>query len=83
MSENKTPSTEKVYIKKQRETLIGVDSKRPQASKGFGSPKGVVTEKSDNFGASWKKLLDYAKPQMPAIIVAISARVITSPSPLS
>ena len=76
MSENKTPSTEKVYIKKQREALIGIDSKRPQARKGMGGPRGVVTEKSDNFGASWKKLLDYAKPQMPAIIVAMTCAVI-------
>ena len=76
MSENKTPSTEKVYIKKTRETLIGVDSKRPQAQKGFAGPKGVVTEKSDNFGAAWKDLLSYAKPQIPAIIIAMTCAVI-------
>ena len=74
MSENHT--SQKQYIKKSRETLIGADSKRPQAQKGFASPKGVVTEKSDNFGASWKKLLSYAKPQMPAIIVAMTCAVI-------
>lgn len=76
MSDNKVPSTEKVYIKKSREALIGVDSKRPQAQKGFGGPKGVVTEKSDNFGAAWKNLLRYAKPQMPAIIIAMTCAVI-------
>ena len=76
MSENKTPSNEKKYIKKSREQFIGADSKRPQAQKGMGGPRGVVTEKSDNFGASWKKLLDYAKPQMPAIIVAMTCAVI-------
>lgn len=74
MSEYNT--SQKQYIKKSREQFIGADSKRPQAQKGFGGPKGVITEKSDNFGASWKKLLNYAKPQMPAIIIAMSCAVI-------
>ena len=74
MSENN--SSQKQYIKKSREQFIGADSKRPQAQKGFGGPKGVITEKSDNFGASWKKLLSYAKPQMPAIVVAMTCAVI-------
>ena len=76
MSENKTPSPEKKYIKKEREALIGVNTKRPQVQKGMGGPKGVITEKSDNFGASWEKLLHYAKPQMPAILVAMICAVI-------
>ena len=74
MSENR--ASQKQYIKKSRETLIGADAKRPQAQKGFGGPKGVITEKSDNFGASWKKLLTYAKPQMPAIVIAMTCAVI-------
>ncbi|MBQ3285458.1 MAG: ABC transporter ATP-binding protein [Ruminococcus sp.] len=74
MSENNT--SQKQYIKKSREQFIGADSKRPQAQKGFGGPKGVVTEKSDNFGAAWKNLLSYAKPQMPAIIIAMTCAVI-------
>ena len=64
------------YIRKNREALIGADSKRPQAQKGMGGPRGVVTESSDNFGEAWKKTLGYAKPQLPAIIVAMTCAVI-------
>lgn len=75
MSEKNT-SPEKKYIRKEREALIGVDSKRPQARKGMGGPRGVVTEKSDNFGGAWKRMISYAKPQMPATIVAMTCAVI-------
>lgn len=75
MSETNT-SPEKKYIRKEREALIGVDSKRPQARKGMGGPRGVVTEKSDNFGGAWKRMISYAKPQMPATIVAMTCAVI-------
>ena len=68
MSENNTSPK---YIKKNREALIGADSKRPQVQKGMGGPRGVMTEKSDNFGKTWKSLLSYAKPQLPAIIIAM------------
>ena len=64
------------YIKKEREALIGVNAKQPQVRKGMGGPRGVVTEKSDNFGAAWKEMLSYAKPQLPAIIVAMTCAVI-------
>ncbi len=64
------------YIKKEREALIGVNAKQPQAHKGIGGPRGVVTEKSDNFGAAWKEMLSYAKPQLPAIIIAMTCAVI-------
>lgn len=74
MSEKNT--SQKQYIKKSRETLIGADSKRPQAQKGMGGPRGVITESSDNFGASWKSLLSYAKPQMVAIVIAMLCAVI-------
>ncbi len=64
------------YIKKEREALIGVNAKQPQVRKGMGGPRGVVTEKSDNFGAAWKEMLSYAKPQLPAIIIAMTCAVI-------
>ena len=64
------------YIKKEREALIGVNAKQPQVRKGMGGPRGVVTEKSDNFGAAWKQMLSYAKPQLPAIIIAMTCAVI-------
>ncbi len=64
------------YIKKEREALIGVNAKQPQVRKGMGGPRGVVTEKSDSFGAAWKELLSYAKPQLPAIIIAMTCAVI-------
>lgn len=64
------------YIKKEREALIGVNAKQPQARKGMGGPRGVVTEKSDNFGAAWMQMLSYAKPQLPAIIIAMTCAVI-------
>ena len=74
MSENNT--SRKQYIKKSREQFIGADAKRPQVQKGMGGPKGVITEKSDNFGAAWKNLLTFAKPQMPAIVIAMTCAVI-------
>lgn len=64
------------YIKKNRETLIGADAKLPQAGRGPGRPRGVVTEQAGNFGESWKKMIAYAKPQMPAIIIAMTCAVI-------
>ncbi|MBQ9680250.1 MAG: ABC transporter ATP-binding protein [Ruminococcus sp.] len=42
----------------------------------MGGPRGVVTEKSDNFGGAWKRMISYAKPQMPATIVAMTCAVI-------
>ena len=73
MSDN---NSSKKYIRKEREALIGVNSKRPEAKKGMGGPKGVVTEKSDNFGKAWKQTLAYAKPQMPAIVTAMTCAVL-------
>ncbi len=74
MSDKKTSKPE--YIKKKRETLIGVDSKRPEARKGMGGPRGVVTEKPHNFGESWKKMIAYIRPQMAAFIIAMTCAVI-------
>ena len=73
MSDN---NSSKKYIRKEREALIGVNSKRPDAKKGMGGPRGVVTEKSDNFGKAWKQTLEYAKPQMPAIATAMTCAVL-------
>lgn len=74
MSDKKTSKPE--YIKKKREALIGVDSKRPEARKGMGGPRGVVTEKPHNFGESWKKMIAYIRPQMAAVIIAMTCAVI-------
>lgn len=74
MSDKKTSKPE--YIKKKRETLIGADSKRPEARKGMGGPRGVVTEKPHNFGESWKKMIAYIRPQMAAVIIAMTCAVI-------
>ena len=74
MPENKTSKPQ--YIKKEREAMIGANSKAPQAQKGMGGPRGVITEKSDNFGATWKKMIAYAKPQMPATVIAMTCAVI-------
>ena len=74
MPENKTSKPQ--YIKKEREAMIGANRKSPQAQKGMGGPRGVITEKSDNFGATWKKMIAYAKPQMPATVIAMTCAVI-------
>ena len=74
MSDNRTSKPE--YIRKKRESLIGSDSKRPQAARGMGGPKGVVTETPHNFGESWKKMIAYSKPQMPAVVIAMTCAVI-------
>ena len=74
MSDKKTSKPE--YIKKKRETLIGAGSKRPEAQKGMGGPRGVVTETPHNFGESWKKMIAYIRPQMPAVIIAMTCAVI-------
>ena len=58
-------------IEKKKQDLIGLNSKQPRAQKGFAAPKGVVTEKPKNFSESWKKMIHYARPQMPAVGVAL------------
>ncbi|MBQ6498988.1 MAG: ABC transporter ATP-binding protein [Ruminococcus sp.] len=42
----------------------------------MGGPRGVVTEKPHNFGESWKKMIDYIRPQMAAVIIAMTCAVI-------
>lgn len=70
MPENMNSSENKV-IKKEQQSLIGIDSKRPRAQRGMGGPRGVVTEKPKNFSASWKKMIRYAKPQIPLAVAGL------------
>ncbi|MBQ9471840.1 MAG: ABC transporter ATP-binding protein [Ruminococcus sp.] len=42
----------------------------------MGGPRGVVTEKPHNFGESWKKMIAYIRPQMAAVIIAMTCAVI-------
>ena len=66
-------------IEKKREALIGENAKRPTVtSRGHAAPRGVVTEKPKNFSASWKRLIQYAKPQMPAAVIALAFAAIGS-----
>ena len=67
----KMNSPENKVIKKERQELIGKNSKRPQAQRGMGGPKGVVTEKPKNFKQSWQKMVRYAKPQMPLAVIGL------------
>ena len=67
----KMNSPENKVIKKEHESLIGVSSKRPQAQRGIGGPKGVVTEKPKNFKTSWQKMISFAKPQMPLAVIGL------------
>lgn len=74
MTENN--SSNKQYIRKQREELIGANSKRPTERKGGpGGHGAMVVEKPKNFKESWGKMIRYAKPQMPAVIVALICAV--------
>ena len=59
-------------IEKKKETLIGEKAKRPTLGRGPGSrPAGVVTEKPKNFKSAWQKMIHYAKPQIPFVIIAL------------
>ena len=77
MPEKLTPSENKV-IKKERQDLIGKNSKRPQAQRGMGGPKGVVTEKPKNFKQSWQKMTRYAKPQMPLAVIGLICAAVST-----
>lgn len=59
-------------IEKKKEALIGQNAKRPVTPRrGPGGNRAMVTEKPKNFKKSWAQMLRYARPQMPAIIVAM------------
>lgn len=62
---------------KKKEQFIGANSKRPTGRSG--GPRGhgaMVVEKPKNFKESWGKMLRYARPEMPAIVIAMSCAVI-------
>lgn len=57
---------------KKREQFIGANAKRPTGRRGGpGGSGAMVVEKPKNFGKSWAALTRYAKPQLPAIIIAV------------
>ncbi len=61
---------------KKKEALIGVNAKRPVTpTRGPGRHGAVVVEKPKNFKESWGKMIRYAKPQMPAIVIAMLCAV--------
>ena len=57
---------------KKKEQLIGSNSKRPTTRQhGPGGHGAMVVEKPKNFAKSWADMLRYARPEMPAIIIAM------------
>ena len=57
---------------KKKEQFIGSNAKRPNTpSRGPGGHGAMVVEKPKNFKASWMKMIRYARPQMPAIVIAM------------
>ena len=62
---------------KKREQFIGMDSKRPTGRRGGpGGHGAMVTEKPKNFKESWGKMIRYARPEMPATIIAMTCAII-------
>ena len=78
---NKTPAAaqqpaETVGVKKKEE-LIGANAKRPTARRGGpGGHGAMVVEKPKNFKEAWGKMIRYAKPQLPAIVIAMLCALI-------
>ncbi len=75
MPDKNYSSDKNKVIKKEYESVIGAGAKRPRAQRGPGGPRGVVTERADNFSASWAKMIKYASPQMPMVITALLCAV--------
>ena len=72
MPENKTPAETAAVGVKKKEELIGMNAKRPTTRRGGpGGHGAMVVEKPKNFKESWGKMLRYARPQMPAIVIAM------------
>ena len=76
-----TPAAEKVETTavglKKKEQFIGMDSKRPTGRRGGpGGHGAMVVEKPKNFKESWGKMLRYARPEMPAIVIAMICALI-------
>ena len=61
---------------KKKEQFIGMGSKRPNARRGPGGHGAMVVEKPKNFKESWGKMLRYARPEMPAIVIAMTCAII-------
>ncbi len=62
---------------KKKEKFIGMDSKRPTGRRGGpGGHGAMVSEKPKNFKESWGKMIRYAHPEMPAIIIAMLCAII-------
>ena len=73
MPEKRTPSPAEntpIGVKKKEE-LIGSNAKRPQAQRGPAAHRGMVIEKPKNFRKAWSQMIRYARPWMPAIVIAM------------
>ena len=69
--ENTAPAAGALGVKK-KEQFIGASSKRPTAAgRGPAHHSAMVIEKPKNFKASWIRMIRYARPQMPAVIIAM------------
>ena len=67
-----TPAENTGVGAKKREQFIGANSKRPTVrSHGPGGHGAMIAEKPKNFRKSWGDMLRYARPQLPAIIIAM------------
>ena len=66
-------------IKKEKEKFIGSNlaNTSPSKQRGPGS-KVVGGEKPQNFGKTWGKLIKYAKKELPIIIIALIAAVLST-----
>ena len=73
MPDKKAPAETRAAVGvKKKEELIGMNSKRPTARRGGpGGHGAMVVEKPKNFKESWGKMIRYARPQMPAIVIAM------------
>ena len=70
-----TPENAAVGVKK-KEQFIGMNSKRPTGRSGGPRHGAMVVEKPKNFKESWGKMLRYARPEMAAIVIAMTCAVI-------
>ncbi len=75
----KTPAagSETAVGVKKKEQLIGMNAKRPTARRGGpGGSGAMVVEKPKNFKESWGKMIRYSRPEMPAIVIAMTCAII-------
>jgi len=73
MPDKKAPAETRAAVGvKKKEELIGMNAKRPTARRGGpGGHGAMVVEKPKDFKESWGKMIRYARPQMPAIVIAM------------